>query len=119
MKNKDSIKNKYRQLSFYSEAPGQNEDSLVATLSELEGLAKAADIRIIEVRPDTEIKNSGSNRQVSVVLRVEADMPGYFKFLRSLEDSVSLLTINKFLLTSMPDSQNLEGTFYLSQIISS
>jgi hypothetical protein len=113
LRQKGAISERYNNTFSYSQDPGQNEDTLVATLAELEGLAKASDIRIVEIRPE---QGSGVRRanDATIVLRAESDMEGYFNFLHSLENSASLLTVKKIMLAAKPSSAVLEGTFYLS-----
>jgi hypothetical protein len=114
LQQKEIISDRYSKAFSYSQEPGQNDDALVAILAELEGLAKASNMHIVEIRPE---QAAGASRpgEALIVLRAESDMGGYFKFLHSLENSVSLLNVKKILLAAKPSSAVLEGTFYLSQ----
>lgn len=85
-------------------------DASVSILSELEKIARNANIRIIEVRPQ-----SKASREALIDLRTEGGMEAYIKFLYDVENSLSLLSIRKFQLNARPNTQVLEGVFSISQ----
>lgn len=111
---KDSIQEKYKQFSSALKLPGQ-EDAAVSALSELESLANNANIRIIDLRPESASRSAGSYREILIDLRAEGNMEGYLKFLYNLENSFSLLHIRAFRLSAKPNSAILEGSFSVSQ----
>jgi len=92
-----------------------NQDRLMNVLSELENLAKGANVRIIDIRPQA---SRGANvyKEILVDLRTEGTMENYLKFIYEIENSFLLLKINRFQLTALPGSALLEGTFSLSQL---
>lgn len=93
----------------------QPADRLVNALSELENLAKQANIRIIDLRPQTP-KSLALYKEVPIDLRTEGTLEGYLKFIYSIENSLSLLSIRRFQLNAKPNTQTLEGSFSISQI---
>jgi len=108
---KEIIQTKAGGLSAGLDLSGQQKDALVVILSELEGLAKNAGIRLVDVRP-----KPGKAKEITVDIKTEGDMQGYLKFIYSLENSLTLLTVNKFQLSAKANSQFLEGSFTVSQI---
>ncbi len=108
---KEDIQIKAGELSAGLDLSGQQKDALAVILSELEGLAKNADIRLVDVRP-----KAGRGKEVTVDIKTEGDMQGYLKFIYSLENSLTLLTVSKFRISAKANSQYLEGNFSVSQI---
>lgn len=115
---KDTIKAKYGKFAPITGSVGQQEDALVGALSELEKLARNADIRIVDLRPQTREAKGGADsyKEVFIDLRTEGTMEGYIKFIYNLENSLSLLRIKKFQLTAKPNAQVLEGSFSIFQL---
>lgn len=95
--------------------PGQPADRLVNALSELENLAKQANIRIIDLRPQTP-KTLALYKEVPIDLRTEGTLEGYLNFIYDLQNSLFLLKIKRFQLNAKPNSQTLEGIFSISQL---
>lgn len=114
---KDYIQGKFSKFSSTFKISNEQAESSFSALSELETLAKNANIKIIDIRPQT----SGSlqpYREINIDLRTEGMIEGYLEFIYNLENSLSLLRIKKFQLTAKPNSQTLEGSFSISQISS-
>jgi len=108
---KEQLQAKYGALlSSMDSATTSAVDPSVGILSELERIARGANIRIIEVRPQSRLA-----KETTVDLRVEGEMAAYIKFLYDIENSLSLLTIRKFQLNARPNTQVLEGVFSISQ----
>ena len=95
----------------------QKEDSLVAALSELENLAKEAGVRIIDIRPEGALKGKAAYKEALIDLRAEGRIEDYLKFIYHLQNSLSLLKIEKIQLTAKPNSEALEGSFTISQVL--
>ncbi|MFH0858175.1 MAG: hypothetical protein V1842_01335 [Candidatus Omnitrophota bacterium] len=110
---KEIIQNKAAQLAMNLDLSGQQNDALVIILTEVESLAKGANIRIVDVRPKL-----SKQKSVAVDIKTEGDMDGYLNFIYSLQNSLSLLVIDKFRLSAKANSQSLEGNFSISQISS-
>lgn len=91
--------------------PGEPKDAAVAVLSEVEALAKEANIRLVDIRP-----RPAKGKQIEVDIRTEGDMQGYLNFIYALEDALSLLTVDKYQLSAKINSPYLEGSFSISQI---
>ena len=116
---KDYLQNKYNKFYSVDKPFEQQEDALVSALSILENLARNADVRIIDIRPRGGSRNLRGYKEVLVDLRAEGAMEGYFKFIYNLENSLLLLKIKKFRLTTKANTQFLEGDFSISQLSAS
>lgn len=112
---KGNIQKKYNRFASKANLAGTNKDALVNILSELEILAKEANIRIIDIRPQSTSESSSLHKEVSIELRAEGAIDGYLKFIYNIENSLSLLRIKKFQLSAKPNAQTLEGNFSISQ----
>lgn len=113
---RDAIQSKYAKFANTLSSAGEQKDALVSALSELENLAKNANIRIIDLRPQQQAKTLDLYQEILINLRTEGAMEGYLEFIYNLENSLSLLRIKKFQLTAKPNTQTLEGSFSISQI---
>ncbi|MCX5699843.1 MAG: type 4a pilus biogenesis protein PilO [Candidatus Omnitrophica bacterium] len=116
---KEMIQKKYSD-KFYSisSLPEFKQDSLVAALSELQNLAKGADIRIIDLRPQQGVKTSSQQyKEIIIDMRTEGSMEGYLKFIYDIENSLWILRIKKFQLLAKSNSVALEGVFTIAQVL--
>jgi len=111
---KESIQERYIKLNAAAGATDQPAGILVSALSELEGLAKNTQIRIIDIRPSTST-SSTPRREILIDLRTEGTMEGYLRFIYDIENSLSLLRIRKLQLNAKPNTPILEGSFVISQ----
>jgi NhaP-type Na+/H+ or K+/H+ antiporter len=112
---KDYIQSKYNKFISRVGVSGRRQDTLVDALSELENLAKEANIRIIDIRPQTP-GNINLYKEIIIDLRTEGTMEGYLKFIYNIENSLLLLRIKRFQLNAKPATEALEGSFSISQI---
>lgn len=112
LKQKDAIQKISSQFSAAVKTPGQEGNTLVTVLSELEGLAQEAGISIVDIAPQPPRGYSG----ILIDLKTEGPIEGYMKFFYSTEKSLSLLRIKKFQLNAKPNSQLLEGSFSVSHL---
>jgi Tfp pilus assembly protein PilO len=112
---KEYIQSEYNKFSSNYKASNQQEGTLGSALSELENLAKNANIRIVDIRPEA-TKNLALYKEILIDLRTEGTMEGYLKFIYDLENSLSLLRIKRLRLSSKLNSQALEGSFSISQL---
>ncbi len=112
---KDYIQSKYSKFSSTLQVSGEQPDSLVSILAELESIAQKANIRIIDIRPQAS-RGSGLYQELIIDLRAEGAMEGYLSFIYNLENSLSLLRIKRFQLTVKPNAAVLEGSFSISRI---
>lgn len=110
---KELIEAKYAKFASAFRLPEQQEEPQVAALSELEGLANNAGIRITDVRPQG---TAGSQKVINIEIRTEGELSAYLKFFYAIEQSLSSLTIKKFQLSAKPNSRLLEGVFSISQL---
>jgi hypothetical protein len=113
---KDYIQDKFNKFSATLNVSAQQEDALMSALSNIENLAKNANVRIIDIRPQSTAKAGSPYKEMLIDLRTEGEIGGYIKFIYDLENSLSLLKIERFQLTSKSNSQFLEGIFSISQI---
>lgn len=113
---KDELQRKYAKLPKGLGVSAKNE-GVVGILAELEAFAKEAGIRIVDLRPQPAAKSAAAGyKELAIDLRAEGDMQGYLKFIYALENSLTLLHINKFQLTSKPNSELLDSSFSISHI---
>lgn len=115
LKQKDYIHNELNKFSSGVNFSNVTNDALVSTLSTLEGLAKSANIRIVDIRPKGE-PATASRKEVIIDIRAEGDIEGYSKFMYNIENSLYLLRIKRFQLNAKPDSPSLEGVFSISKV---
>ncbi len=109
---KETIQGKYKKLSSSLKLPEQ-EDTIVSVLSELENLAKNANIHIVDIRPQIP-RSPDSYKELFIDLRAEGDMQGYLKFVYDIEHSLLSLTIKRLQLNIKPNTQVLEGVFTIT-----
>lgn len=112
LSSKDKLENKYKELNVSGEAAKDEGDTLVGLLSEIETLAKTSNIRIVDIRPQSQ-KGKGQEKQID--LRAEGAMEDYLKFIYSIESSLLLLDIKRFQLNAKANSELLDGSFSISQ----
>ena len=112
---KDVILNKYSLLTSSVNGSGK-ENQIVAGLTGLENMAKEANVRIIDIRPQPEVKSHGSRGEGVIELRAEGEAEAFLKFIYEIEKSLALLKIKKFQLSSRPNSQTLEARFTITQL---
>ncbi len=113
---KEAIQNRYNRVALSPDLSMPQGDVFVATLSELEKMAQDAGVRIVDIRPQDVSKGGGLYKEIAVDLRAEGDIEGYFKFIYNLENSLSLLRVRRFQLSSKANSKSLEGSFSISSI---
>jgi hypothetical protein len=111
---KDYIQDKYKESA--SGLNLSNNGASITILSALESLAKDANIRIIDIRPQAAGSVFGSYKEAAVDLRTEGNMEGYIKFLYNIENSLLLLRVKRFQLNAKSKSLALEGIFSISQL---
>lgn len=107
---RENIEKEYESFLSNIKFSDRQQDALVTVLSELEDLAKAANIRIIDVRPQSQQAET-AYKEILVDLKTQGDMQGYMKFIYDVENSLLLLRIKRFRLSSKPNMRTLEGNF--------
>ncbi|MGD0335818.1 MAG: type II secretion system protein GspM [Candidatus Omnitrophota bacterium] len=108
---KEQIKNKY--TGRLNAPEGIAENPLALTLAELDSLAKDANIRIIDIRPQATTRS----KEVVVDLRAEGALEDFMKFIYDVETSLALLQIKRLQFSSKPETAGLEAAFSISQIL--
>ena len=115
---KEAINKKY-SVFLSQQKSSQDTDTLVSALSELEAMAKETNIRIIDIRPETLTRQQGPYKEALIELRAESDAQGFLKFMYRIGNSLSLLTVRKFQLSSRANAVYLEGRFTIRQVMAS
>ena len=113
---KEYLQDKYKK--FY-QSEKISSDITVTALSELERLCKNSGVRIIDIRPEGISRGKDLYQEISIDLRTEGAMDSYLKFIYNLENSLSLLRIKKLKISAKPNTQFLEGSFSISQLLAS
>lgn len=113
---KNSILEKYNKYSTGDGVINAGKDPIVKVLQDLEKLASEANIRIVDIRPQTATGSFNLYKEVIVEVRTEGAMDGYLRFIYDIEHSISLLRIKKFQLSAKPSTSAIEGFFSISQI---
>ena len=111
---KEYIQNKYKKFSAAFKISEADKDPHVTALAELEEIAKNANIRIVDIRPQSS-SEGGSYKESIIELRTEGSIEDYLKFIYTMENSLSLLRIKKLQLTAKPNAQTLEGSITVSR----
>ncbi|MEK6732944.1 MAG: hypothetical protein AABY55_04890 [Candidatus Omnitrophota bacterium] len=110
---KAEIESRYSGYLPYFKADALKSDPIVSILSELENLAKQANIVISDIRPETSSNNAG-RAEIVVNLRSEGKLEEYIKFAKDIEDSLFLSQIRILRLYSKNESQNLGADFVIA-----
>jgi Tfp pilus assembly protein PilO len=111
---KDAIESEFNKFSVSLNNPGLQAAS-VSALSELENLASAAKIRIVDIRPQS-TKTVQLYKETIIELKTEGSMEDFLKFIYSIENSLFLLKIKRLVLTARSESGLLEANISISQI---
>lgn len=114
---KDRIQQKFNDLASQTDLSGEQGEPLVAMLSELEKLAKNANIKIVDIRPQSSGASTGAYKELVVDIRTEGAMEGYVRFIYEVENSLALLRVKRFQFSAKQNAQELEGGFSVSQIL--
>ncbi len=111
LRNKADIQDRYNK--FFGRFAGSviELNKTDSVLSDLDSLAKGADIRIVDMRPQGVSKSN----ELVVDLKTEGQMENYLKFLYNFEYSLPLLRVKKIQLHAKPNTQYLEGSFTVSR----
>lgn len=111
---KDDIRSKYNRLSQNLKRSEAGEDAFVNALTAIEEIAKASNVRLLDIRPQSQ-RSQEIDKEILIELRTEGSVENYLRFLYNLENSLSLLWVKKFQLNSKANTQNLGGNFSISQ----
>lgn len=112
---KEEILKRAGSSSIGQKTPQQQSDTVVSLLSELEDLAKIANIHIIDIRPE-QIQGTRSNKKALIDLRAEGQMEGFLRYIYDLGNSFSTLKIEKLQISSKQNAEFLEGYFVISSL---
>jgi hypothetical protein len=81
--------------SFLSESGLGDDEQITLVLKELESLASKSSVYLVDMKP-AGIKESGSSKRIMVNLNCEAQMEQLVDFMYNMENSSSLLSIEKY-----------------------
>ncbi|MBU1125392.1 MAG: hypothetical protein KKC84_05160 [Candidatus Omnitrophica bacterium] len=112
---KEELETRFQEMARTQPASSaKDQDPYIATLTELENLARDSGIRIIDIRPHTV---RGSNqKEIGADIRTEGSLEGLVRFLYRVENSFSLLQVKKMQVSSKANSQLLEGNFSILKL---
>lgn len=112
---KKYLENKYSKFTSYISGAVEEQGAQVSSLAQLENLAKNANIRIIDLRPESSTKGLPLKQEIIITVKTEGKIEDYLKLFYELENSLFLFTIKKFQIASKENAPILEGTFFISQ----
>ena len=84
--------------SFLGDAKVSDDEQVTLVLKELESLASKSSVYLVDMKPGG-IKETGSSRRILVNLNCEAQMEQLVDFMYNMENSNSLISIDKYQLT--------------------
>jgi hypothetical protein len=114
---KDIIQGKYKSFSSSLKVSGAQRDNVLSTLAALEEMAKNANLRIVDVRPERQRLERNRYKEITIELKTEGSMESYLKFIYDIQNSLLLLRIKEFQLNARANTQSLEGNFTIAQPI--
>ncbi|MBL7070058.1 MAG: hypothetical protein ISS27_01125 [Candidatus Omnitrophica bacterium] len=113
----DQLQKIYKKYLFSEGNPADIQDTFLGALRELEKLAGASGVVILDIRPDQRRKGKGELSESTIELKSEGTLKNYLTFIYKIENTPSLLKINKLQLGSKTNSELLEGRFTIGQIL--
>ncbi len=84
--------------SFLGNAQISDDEQVTLLLKELEGLASKSSVYLVDMKPSG-IKESGSSKRIMINMNCEAQMEQLVDFMYNIENSNSLISIEKYQLT--------------------
>jgi cell division protein FtsL len=84
--------------SFLGNSQISDDEQVTLLLKELEGLASKSSVYLVDMKPSG-IKESGSSKRIMINLNCEAQMEQLVDFMYNIENSNSLISIEKYQLT--------------------
>jgi hypothetical protein len=81
--------------SFVGDSKLSDDEQITMVLKELESLANKSSVYLVDMKPGT-IKESGSSKKILINLNCEAQMEQLVDFIYNMENSDSLLSIDKY-----------------------
>lgn len=81
--------------TFASDSQLSDDEQITLVLKELENLASKSSVYLVDMKP-AGIKESGSSKKIMVNLNCEAQMEQLVDFMYNMENSSSLITIEKY-----------------------
>lgn len=113
LQQKDLLQDFVKQTSREMTVSGEARDPVVELLSELQSLAKDAGLAVTDIRPQGDGVSLKSG-MMFVAMRMEGSAKSYFQFMNAVENSLSMLTVKKYLLSVRQDAGTLEGELLIS-----
>jgi len=113
----EQLEKVYKKYLLPEDNSADIQDTFLGTLRELEKLARTSSIAILDIRPDQKKRGKGSLGESTIKLKTEATLKNYLTFIYKMENTPSLLKINKLQLSSKTNSDFLDGRFTIGQIL--
>ncbi len=88
--------NKYS--AFLSDSVMSEDEQVTLVLKELESLANKSQVYLVDMKP-AGVKASGSSKRIMINLNCEAQMEQLVDFMYNMEESASLISIEKYQIT--------------------
>ena len=103
---KGDILKEYSELEKYMKIKGSDEEVTSELLKEIEALARDSSISISEIKPISNQKR-GVSKEHTIEVRTEASMPQLINFLYRLNNSTSMLRVQKFSLMLRDENSDI------------
>ena len=84
--------------SFLGDSKMSDDEQVTSVLKELESLASKSSVYLVDMKP-AGVKGSGSSKSILINLNCEAQMEQLVDFMYNMENSNSLISIEKYQLT--------------------
>lgn len=112
------IESEHKKYASYLKSSKTDEESIAETLDYIEKASKAADCRIVNVRP-IGLKRYPSHKEIIVDVSAESDIAHFSRFLFDIENAKDiLLRVRRFTISSRSSQDNqLKGSFFISKIV--
>lgn len=103
---REFIQSEYAKFVNFMEAEGTDEEKIAKLLSDIEGKANYASVRITDIKP-RQTKDLQGYRQFTVELEAEASMKNLSRFIYDLHSSPQPLRIEKLQLNAKGSQSNI------------
>ncbi len=113
---KSEIEKRYTLYEDYAKTRGSDEEEMANLLAEVESLARAATIKISNLKPRP-VEKIDFYRNYALELKCEANIKALIHFIYELQRSSSLLKVEKLRLINPGQNKNLQVDMTVSRIL--
>ena len=92
---KDRISSEITKYTTFLSSTESDEEEMTSLLKEIEGLANKSSVYLVDMKP-AGLKSAGSSKKYLISLNCEAQMEQLTDFMYNIENSIKLLTIEKY-----------------------